>query len=160
MYRKCLKQRLAHGKYPEMSARIITTTATIILCYFPIQLRKEGDMDSKKCNPSTVRMLKFISWVDGETKARKGSVQGRPTAPFRVHEKEAPGLTAWQEHRVDSSPCSPLGQETCSVNSLHSCHRMALPQGPPAKRCHCYTNMTLITLLLHMSVETAFEKCH
>lgn len=107
MYRKCLKQRLAHGKYPEMLARIIITTTTIILCYFPIQLRKEGDMDSKKCNPSTMRMLKFISWVGGETKAQKGSVRGRPTAPFRVHEKEAPGLTARQEHRVDSSPCSP-----------------------------------------------------
>lgn len=107
LYRKCLKQRLAHGKYPEMLARIIITTTTIILCYFPIQLRKEGDMDSKKCNPSTMRMLKFISWVGGETKAQKGSVRGRPTAPFRVHEKEAPGLTARQEHRVDSSPCSP-----------------------------------------------------
>lgn len=60
MYRKCLKQHLAHGKYPEMLARIIVTTTTIIPCYFPIQLRKEGDMDSKKCNPSSMRMLKFI----------------------------------------------------------------------------------------------------
>ena len=44
------------------------------------------------------------------------------------------------------APVHPLGQETCSVNSWHSWHRTALPQGPPAKRCLCYMNMTFITL--------------
>ena len=83
MYRKCLKQRLAHGKYPEMLAIITITTTTIILCYFPIQLRKEGDMDSKKCTRSSMRMLKFILLGRWRNQSPKGFCPRQTHCPLQ-----------------------------------------------------------------------------